>query len=272
MISKHKVKYDNYTVVGVLIISTTERWVTYMTLVEKIKQKQADIYSARPITLAFLGDSVTQGCFELYPEEPGNLNVVYDSDAVYHNQIKKIFSILYPSMPVNIINAGISGDDALRGLERLDRDVLSYKPDLTVVCFGLNDSCYGTDKLQEYVDSLHGIFTKSREADSAVIFLTPNMIGTRVNQRINDSKIRKTAECICTAEKNGFMDLFMNSARALCEEMEVPVCDCYSLWKGMQSAGVDTTGLLSNDINHPIREMHKMFAYELVKIMLGGKI
>ena len=41
-----------------------------MTLVEKIKQKQADIYSSRPITLAFLGDSVTLGCFEIYPEEP----------------------------------------------------------------------------------------------------------------------------------------------------------------------------------------------------------
>ena len=111
-----------------------------MTLVEKIKQKQADIYSSRPITLAFLGDSVTQGCFEIYPEEPGNLNVVYDCEAVYHSRIKKIFSLLYPSLPVNIINAGISGDDALHGLARLDRDVISYNPDLTVVCFGLNDS------------------------------------------------------------------------------------------------------------------------------------
>lgn len=243
-----------------------------MTLVEKIKQKNGDIYSARPITLAFLGDSVTQGCFELYPEEPGNLNVVYDSDSVYHNQIKKIFSMLYPSMPVNIINAGISGDDALRGLERLDRDVLSYKPDLTVVCFGLNDSGYGPDKLKEYVDSLRRIFTKIREADSAVIFLAPNMIGTRVHQRISDPKIRKIAAIMCTPEKNEFMDLFMNSAKTLCNEMNVPICDCYSLWKGMQSAGIDTTWLLSNDINHPIREMHKMFAYELVKMMLGGTI
>ena len=243
-----------------------------MTFVEKIIQKQSDIYSARPITLAFLGDSVTQGCFELYPEEPGNLNVIYDADSVYHNQIKRIFSILYPSLPVNIINAGISGDSAVQGLARLERDVLSYKPDLTVVCYGLNDSGYGEERLKEYVDSLREIFIKTQKAESSVIFLTPNMIGTRVHQRINDAKIRRTAEFMCTEEKNILMDKYIDSAKQLCKEMNVPVCDCYALWKGMQSAGVDTTWLLSNDINHPIREMHFMFAYELVKLMLGGTI
>ena len=243
-----------------------------MTLVEKIKQKQADIYSARPITLAFLGDSVTQGCFEIYPEEPGNLNVVYDCEAVYHNRIKKIFSLLYPSLPVNIINAGISGDDALHGLARLERDVISYKPDLTVVCFGLNDSGYGEEKLKEYTDSLSKIFSKLKNAGSSVIFLKPNMIGNRVHPSINDPKIRKTAEFMCTNEKNEFMELFMSSADKVCKESDVPVCDCYAIWKAMEAAGVDTTSLLSNSINHPVRELHMMFAYELVKIMLGGRV
>lgn len=243
-----------------------------MTLVDKIKQKQADIYSARPITLAFLGDSVTQGCFELYPEEPGNLNVVYDSEAVYHSKIKKILSMLYPSLPINIINAGISGDTASCGLKRLQRDVLSYKPDLTVVSYGLNDSGYGVDKINEYTDSLRSIFLEIKKSDSSVIFLMPNMIGTCVNSRINDPKIRKTAEVMCTEEKNRFMDMFMNAAEKLCRDMNVPVCNCYSLWKSMAAAGVDTTRLLCNNINHPARELHAMFAYELVKMMLGGKI
>ncbi len=243
-----------------------------MTLVEKIKQKQADIYSARPITLAFLGDSVTQGCFELYPVNPGNLDVIYDVEAVYHSQIKRIFSLLYPSLPVNIINAGISGDSAAQGLERLERDALSYKPDVTVVCYGLNDSGYGLERLSEYIESLRGIFSKIKESGSSVIFLTPNMIGTRVHQRISDPKIRNVATLMCTDEKNMFMDTYIDSARKLCEEMNVPVCDCYALWKGMQTAGIDTTWLLSNDINHPVRELHFMFAYELVKLMLGGTI
>lgn len=48
-------------------------------------------------------------------------------------------NILYPEVPVNIVNAGISGDCAEGGLKRLERDVLSYNPDLIVVCYGLNE-------------------------------------------------------------------------------------------------------------------------------------
>jgi hypothetical protein len=36
----------------------------------------------------------------------------------------------------------------------------------------------------------------------------------------------------------------------------------------MKSAGVDTTALLSNRINHPTREMNALFADELIKTML----
>ena len=35
----------------------------------------------------------------------------------------------------------------------------------------------------------------------------------------------------------------------------------------MLEGGVDTTDLLSNHINHPVRQMHCLFAAELVKVM-----
>ena len=55
----------------------------------------------------------------------------------------------------------------------------------------------------------------------------------------------------------------------VCREKNVPVCDCYALWKRLAACGVDTTALLCNRINHPDREMHKMFAYELVKTVFS---
>ena len=67
------------------------------------------------------------------------------------------------------------------------------------------------------------------------------------------------------------MDAYLKSAIALCEEKNVAVCDCYKNWKAMKAAGVDVTSMLSNDINHPTRELHIMFAYELVKTMLRGE-
>lgn len=69
-------------------------------------------------------------------------------------------NILYPEVPVNIVNAGISGDCAEGGLKRLERDVLSYNPDLIVVCYGLNEVGKSKDGLDLYINSLWGIFTK----------------------------------------------------------------------------------------------------------------
>ena len=91
-----------------------------MTVVEKIIEKQNNIHTAPPITLAFMGDSVTQGCFELYPIEPGNVDTVYDPDSAYHNRVKQMLNLLYPRVSFTIINAGISGDRAVsatRGLK-----------------------------------------------------------------------------------------------------------------------------------------------------------
>ena len=243
-----------------------------MTVVEKIMKKQADIYSAAPITIAFLGDSVTQGCFELYPVEPGNLNTVYDPESAYHNRVKQILNMLYPTVPVTVINAGISGDYAPLGAERLQRDVLNFNPDLTVVCFGLNDAGKGADKVDEYVNALRDIFVRARENGSAVIFMTPNTMGLKVNERVWQPKVRAVIENMATDENRASLDLHIEKARELCAELNVPVCDCYALWKQMAAAGVDTTSLLSNDINHPSREMHYMFAYELVKMIIGGQI
>ena len=37
-----------------------------MKFIEKLAKKQNNLYGEAPATLAFLGDSVTQGCFEVY--------------------------------------------------------------------------------------------------------------------------------------------------------------------------------------------------------------
>ena len=40
-----------------------------MKFLEKINQKSKDLMGTAPVTIAFLGDSVTQGCFECYYDE-----------------------------------------------------------------------------------------------------------------------------------------------------------------------------------------------------------
>lgn len=67
------------------------------------------------------------------------------------------------------------------------------------------------------------------------------------------------------------MDLFIKEACKLAVNMNIKVCDCYSEWKRL-SKKKDTTKLLANRINHPVKEMHKLFADNLFKIIFNEEI
>ncbi len=242
-----------------------------MRIVKKLAAKVADNGAAPAVTMAFLGDSVTQGCFELLPRADAGFVNCHDRQHVYHTCLQQILSVLYPSVPVNIINAGVAGKDAAHGLARLERDVLDHKPDLTVVCFGLNDCGAEERGISQYTEALDKIFDRLEEAGSEIIFMTPNMMATHVSPLLTEPLFQDIAGKIADRQERGVLDRYLDSAKALCHSRGIPVCDCYAKWKLLQASGVDTTELLSNKINHPTRQMHWLFAYELVKTMLEEK-
>ena len=71
-------------------------------------------------------------------------------------------------------------------------------------------------------------------------------------------------------QNEGKMDLYMESAVTLAKNMDVTVCDCYQEWKKL-SKTQDITQLLANHINHPIKEMHELFAESLFQIIFGNE-
>lgn len=239
-----------------------------MKIMEKLAAKGRDRQGQPTPTIAFLGDSVTQGCFEVYYKNDGNLETVFDKSSAYHKYLYDMLTLLFPESPVNIINAGISGDNAPRALERLERDVLSHHPDLTVVCFGLNDNAQGLDKLDRYTTALASIFEKLLAAGSEVIFMTPNMQNTQVSCHIPYENLREFAGKVAQRQNAGVLDQYIDGAKAVAAEYGVPVCDVYAKWKRLAALGVDTTELLANYINHPKREMNYLFASSLLDTMM----
>ena len=165
-----------------------------MEIVNKICNKINDPFGEPPVTIAFLGDSVTQGCFDVYFDNNETVQTFYDKQNTYHNQLAEIFTVLYPSVPINIINAGISGDNAPNGFKRLERDVLRHNPDLVVVCFGLNDCGHGKDGIEKYLTALANIFKSIQKADKEIIFMTPNMMNTELSPHIKDDRILNIAK------------------------------------------------------------------------------
>lgn len=244
-----------------------------MKIINKFNEKSQNLGGAQPVTIAFLGDSVTQGCFDVYQTSENSLATVYEAEYAYHTDLRKIVNILYPRVPVNIINAGICGGSAKQGDMRLERDVLRLSPDLCVVCFGLNDSCIDpndTGAQGVYISSLKSIFEKLQANGVEVIYMTPNMMCTEVSCHIKSDYIRGFAQKSVGVETSGRLEAFLTAGKELAESMNIPVCDCYSKWKKLNEGGVNTTELLSNKINHPTKEMNWMFAYSLVETMFNN--
>ena len=133
--------------------------------------------------------------------------------------------------------------------------------------YGLNDGGRSEGSVARYTAALQGIFEKVQQAGAELIFMTPNMMNTTQSPHLADPDFVAIAKDCADKQNSGLFDAHIEAARALCQKMGVTVCDCYALWKQMAACGVDVTELLSNKINHPTREMNRLFSYELVKTM-----
>ena len=216
------------------------------------------------MTIVFLGDSVTHGAFELVADESAKqFHEIYDYESVYVSRIRERLQRDYAEK-IEVINAGICGDNAAKAYARIDKDVFEYSPDIVVVCLGLNDIFR---RKELYENSLADIFSALREKGVYTIFMTPNMLCEYVTEKVVPSCV-KMAQMCCEKQKSGEADGYFDAAKKVCERFGIPVCDVYSKWREMAKSGVDTTLLLSNGINHPTREMHKLFAdtlYPMIK-------
>lgn len=113
--------------------------------------------------VAFLGDSITQGG---QSHCGGYVQLVGSGLAA--NGVK-----------IEIIGAGISGHKSNDMLERLDRDVLSKKPQWMTLSCGVNDVWHGERgvSLEDYKKNITAIVDKAQAAGVKVMLLTSTMIG-----------------------------------------------------------------------------------------------
>ncbi len=223
-----------------------------MRVKEKLMMELDGLKENGPINIVFFGDSITHG----------SVNGYRDYENVYWNVLKKMLNSFRDLIPVNVIDAGIGGTTATESLNRIDSQVLSHNADLIVVCFGLNDI---NDSLEQFLNSLKRIFLKC-QPHADVIYMTPNMFNTYVADDTPQELIEQACN-LSEFQNSGKMDMYMDKARELAYSVGVRVCDCYGKWKTL-SGSEDTTLLLANRTNHPIPEMHKLFAQSLYEVIM----
>lgn len=225
-----------------------------MKIKEKLMMDGRGLAEQGPINIVVFGDSVSHGFFNGY----------LDYERVYWNILRKKLNAFRDYVPVNMINASIGGTTAKKSLARLEGQVLIHRPDLVIVCFGLNDV---NGSLEDYLEPLGQILRRCADAGIETVFLTPNMLNTRVAEDTPTEYYeyaKKTAEM----QNGGRMDSYIYAAIELARGLGVTVCDCYSIWKE-RARTEDVTYLLSNRINHPTPEMHELFADHLYDVIMA---
>ena len=241
-----------------------------MKIIEKISRKASDRHNHPAVTIAFLGDSITEGCFDVYMDDNGKIATYVDQARVYHTVVKEIFGKLYPACPVNIINAGISGANARGSVARVERDVISHSPDLCVVSFGSNDMLGGEEGLGGFRDAMSEIVDKLVGSGCEVIVMSAPMNCTRVSGMLRDKPLIDIAKRVADNVNGGILKKYCETAGEVARAAGVPFLDMYSRWERLNSCGVDTDALLENHINHPGTEMHRYTAMLLVECMFDA--
>ncbi len=155
----------------------------------------------------------------------------------------------YPKARIEMVNAGISGDTTIQGLDRIQQDVLSVQPHLVVVMFGMNDVT--RLPLDEFATNLKAIAHQCRDVGAAVVLCTPNSVHENPGRPIG--KLRELSQRI----------------RQLAKEQSLPVADCFADY--LERRGKDETAwmLMMSDEIHPNMHGHRRIA-ELVAQTISG--
>ena len=103
----------------------------------------------KPVTLCFLGGSITQGSLSSKPT------------TCYAYKVYEWFKETFKNADITYVNAGVGGTTSAFGAARCDRDVLSHNPDFVLVEFSVNDECD-----DYFFESYEGLIRKLLYSDS----------------------------------------------------------------------------------------------------------
>lgn len=208
----------------------------------RMERLLAKLEKGEQVTIVALGDSNTELTFHTR----GRLN--------WPLLLQESLFEKYGPNRVIMINAARCGTSASDGLQRLERDVFRFKPDLLIVCY------WGAD-----MQPMREIVEKSRAAGIPELLLrTPNPV-IAPNMPDVDPPVKPGKEW-----PGSDVGEISRKIVALAREMNVPVCDHYSAWiqadsehRGPATTDPNKLWMRMSDASHPNDLGHLIFYREL---------
>jgi lysophospholipase L1-like esterase len=209
------------------------------------------------VTIVALGDSNTEVTFHTQ----GHMNWVgLLAEGIFET---------YGAGVCTLINAGKCASTTGDALERLERDVLRFTPDLVILALGMNDAARGGVGLEGFETRMRSLIEAIRAGGCEILIRTPNPVVTVHGLplppeqdrpgRASESEARPLARYVAVLNRLG-------------EELDIPVVDHYRLWTektfSVRHPVADPTALWPrmSDAIHPGAQGHLAFYRELAPL------
>ncbi len=197
--------------------------------------------NGKPVSIVVLGDSISSGCnasgwADGKPFQPA-----------YPGLLKQHLEASYPSK-VSLNNLSISGKSTPWALTMVDQ-VVTSKPDLVILAFGMNDSAGRSTK--EYQANTKLMMQKVREQLPACEFiLVATMLGNADWTVLHHERFPEYRDALAELCKPG-----------------IALADVTSIWSGMlkHKKFIDLTG---NGVNHPNDFGHRVYAQVIAALLV----
>lgn len=174
-------------------------------------------------------------------------------------------------IPVQVINAGVGGNNTVMARKRFQKDVLDRKPDVVIVQFGINDAAVDVWKtppateprvsLKTYETHLRFFIKSIRANGGKPILMTPNPLRWTPKLKKMYGKAPYVAD-----DNDGFNVLlreFAAKARKIAKDEKVPLIDIY---KTMESNADE----LLLDGMHPNDKGQLLVAEKLMPVVIAA--
>jgi len=192
----------------------------------------------RTVNIVAFGHSVPAG-YAVTPE-------VRKRDA-YPRLLEDALANAYPQAVLNVISAGVGGENSAQGALRFQRDALDHHPRVVLVDYGLNDRAL---TLSASARNLAAMIVEARAAGACPVLLTPTWDMQASPDRPGDAL---GAQAVMI--------------RQLGMRMQVPVADSLAAF---QAYGAPRAALMAQS-NHPNRDGHHLVLAQLLPLFITAR-
>lgn len=185
--------------------------------------------------------------------------------------VETFLAARYPSLSAHFINVGWSGDTVGRAFLRLERDVLSHKPTVVVICLGLNDPEYlpaSDERVATYRKDLLRLVGRCKRAKARVWLISPPSVDEEKGRKVRIQRAgRPGMSDLQAIAYNSTLVRYADAMREIAQETASGYVDWFGESMASRTRGrqVDPDFSLTSNGLDPTDRAHAMAAAGLLK-------